>query len=191
MPPIFLKVDDETSLHLPRSGDAEELYSIIDSERNYLSQWLPWAEEKTELKDTRNFLAESIRYNEGGQRLTTLIRRDGLLVGSIGLVRIDKVNRLGEIGYWLRQKLQGQGIMTQCCRVLIDYAFQHRNLNRIEIYMLRGNAKSQGVPERLNFRLEGIRRQARLHKGQFVDELIYALLKQDWLTQASNFPNKN
>ncbi len=181
MPSIFLKVDDHTSLHLPSLHDAEELYAIIDNERNHLKRWLLWAEGTTEVQDTRNFLTEAIKLNEGGQQLTTLIRRDGKIIGSVGFVRIDASDQVGEIGYWLRENLQGQGIMTNCCRVLIQYAFEHRNLNRIEIHMIQNNRKSQGVPERLKFTHEGTLRQARKHRGEFVDEHVYAMLKQDWM----------
>jgi len=186
MPSVFLKVDEHISLHLPSLHDTEELYHLINTERHYLGRWLPWAESTTELKDTRNYLTESIKLNEGGQQLTTIIRQSDKIIGSIALVRIDQPNQVGEIGYWLQEKLQGQGIITNCCRTLMHYAFEHRQLNRIEIHMIQNNLKSKGVPERLQFTHEGTLRQARKHRGKFVDEHVYAMLKQDWVHQKNH-----
>lgn len=41
------------------------------------------------------------------------------LIGSIGLIKGEKTNR----GFWIGQKWQGQGLMTEACDVVTDYWF--------------------------------------------------------------------
>ena len=76
---------------------------------------------------------------------------------------------------------QGQGIITQSCKRLIEYGFNALNLNRIEISCAAGNIKSRAIAKRLGFTEEGILREAELIRGgKLVDNCCYGLLKEDW-----------
>ena len=53
-------------------------------------------------------------------------------------------------------------------------------LNRIELKTAVKNLKSQAIPNKLNFKKEGILRQAEFVNNEFVDLYIYSMLKEDW-----------
>ena len=53
-------------------------------------------------------------------------------------------------------------------------------LNRIEIKCAVGNNKSRAIPQKLQFKQEGILRQAELLNGKFIDLYLYAMLKEEW-----------
>ena len=89
-------------------------------------------------------------------------------------------NKIGEIGYWLADGLQGRGIITKCCTAVINHAFTQLGLNRIEIKCGTGNSKSRAVAEKLQFKPEGILRQAELLNGKHIDLYLYAMLKEEW-----------
>ncbi len=84
------------------------------------------------------------------------------------------------MGYWLAKQAQGKGLMTKCCRTLVNYAFDDLKLNRVQINCNVENTKSRAVPERLNFKLEGIHRQVEFLNGEFRDWAVYATLKEEW-----------
>ncbi len=160
---------------------AQELYNLIDKQREYLGEWLIWVEKTKSVKDSQTFLKEAGIFNRGGQRLITLIKKNGQLVGSIGFVKLDKINKKGEIGYWISQNEQGQGIITKACKKLIEYAFKHLDLNRIIIKMDSQNHKSKSIPSRMGFTFEGTLRQDQFRKDHFRDTDLYSLLKSEWL----------
>lgn len=87
-------------------------------------------------------------------------------------------NQTTELTYWLGEEHQGLGLMTNCCRVLTNYAFDNLNLNRVEIRA--NNLKSAAIPERLRFCQEGILREAEWVNDRFVDNIVYSLLRKDW-----------
>ena len=47
-----------------------------------------------------------------------------MMVGRIGIYVIDYEKKVGEIGYWIAEKLQGRGIITHICRVLVDFCLR-------------------------------------------------------------------
>ena len=177
----FLKVYDQITIHLPKLEFAEEIFEIISNQQLYLGEWLPWVERTKSVKYLRAFLKDAARFNQGGQKLTTYVLYDGKIAGSVSFVKIDKEMRTAELGYWLREELQGKGIMTKACQRLIDYNFRTKAINRIEIKVATNNGKSIKIPERMGFLHEGTLRQAAFFYNQYFDMELFSLLKDDWL----------
>ncbi len=59
-------------------------------------------------------------------------------------------------------------------------------LHRIEIKVATNNLRSQAIPEKLNFRKEGLLRQAELVNNKFLDLYIYSMLSFEWAEQTTN-----
>ncbi len=173
-------IDGEAELRLLKEQHAEELFALMNLNREYLQQWLPWLGTHTSLEDTRDFIRGSLEQfaNNNGFHLGIWFR--GRLAGVIGYHKIDWINRATSIGYWLGASFQGRGLMTRACRTLVDYAFNGFGLNRVEIRCAVENKKSRAIPERLGFREEGIIRQAEWLYDRFVDHVIYGMLASEW-----------
>ena len=176
----FILVDDSLSLHLARHELAEPIFQAIDENRAYLRQYLPWVDGTQSLEDTKTFIKESMQQNSDGSRLTTFILSNGLLAGSLGVVHFNRDHRRCEIGYWLREDLQGLGIMTRACRSFIDFLFKNKQMNRLEILVLPKNGKSRAVPLRLGFKSDGILRKALRMYDSYHDVEVFSLLREDW-----------
>jgi len=175
----MFKIDDSTALRIVRNEDASELFALTDANRSYLRSWLPWVDVVTTEADTRSFIESTIAQRSAGRGPTFTVLVDRAIAGIIGFRPIDRVNRIGEIGYWLAAHLQGRGIMTSCCRFLVRYAFLTLDLNRVEIAAATGNARSRAIPERLGFRFEGILRQRENLYGTHVDHAMYSQLRSE------------
>ena len=89
-------------------------------------------------------------------------------------------NKIGEIGYWIIKSEQGKGIITNCCEEIIRFCFETIKLNRIEIKCGTDNLKSKKIPERLNFKFEGIIRNGEYMHDKFIDLNLYSLLHSEW-----------
>ena len=59
----------------------------------------------------------------------------GQLLGGAGINQLSPHHRYGNIGYWVRQSRQGQGIAQQAVTLLRDFVFQQLGLFRLEIVM--------------------------------------------------------
>jgi len=83
----------------------------------------------------------------------------------------------------IRAFLEGVGIVTGCCRALVLHGFAALKLNRISLSAATENARSRRVAERLEFRLEGILRDAEWRDDHFEDHAVYALLARDTISE--------
>jgi ribosomal-protein-serine acetyltransferase len=141
---------------------------------------LPWLDVVTCEEDTREFLATVIAQHQGGRGPTFGVVRHHALAGVVGFLPIDRINRCGEIGYWLAEQEQGRGVMTECCRFMMRYGFLTLDLNRIQIAAATDNVRSRAIPERLGFQLEGVLRARENLFGTFVNHAMYSLLRSEF-----------
>jgi ribosomal-protein-serine acetyltransferase len=175
-----LVVDDNIVLKILVLEDADELFSLIDSNRLYLRQWLPWIDTNPSIENTKIFILSTLEQNKMNLGFQCGIWYRGFLAGIIGFHGLDWTNRNIEIGYWLGEQFQGHGIMTKACHVLVEYAFYNYELNRIQIRCATGNTKSNAIIERLGFIKEGIARQAEFLYDHYVDLFVYGMTSDIW-----------
>jgi len=88
--------------------------------------------------------------------------------------------RLAEIGYTLAPQYQGHGYATEAARTLLGYLFGPRAKHRVAAYCDARNAPSVRLLERLGMRREGHLIQSSWAKGEWTDDLLYALLASEW-----------
>jgi ribosomal-protein-serine acetyltransferase len=96
----------------------------------------------------------------------------------IGFKSTDLLNKRKEIGYWISEPYQKQGIVTKSVDILCAFAFNEMGMNRVQIKCAVGNTASIQIPLRLGFSYEGIERQGELLSGnEFTDLEVYSKLK--------------
>lgn len=173
-----IKVDQNIRLKEIGFEDVETIFKTIDTERAYLSEWLPFVDETNDISYTQTYVQSII--DAESTELVCVIIYENKLVGLVGMKDTDFGNKKTEIGYWLSEAFQHKGIITKSCKAIIQYAFNELDMNRIQIKAATGNFKSQRVAERLGFQREGIERESELHTRGFVDLVVFSLLKKDF-----------
>ncbi|HEX8370647.1 MAG TPA: GNAT family protein [Pyrinomonadaceae bacterium] len=174
------QIDENLKLVLPQRQHAEEMAAAVRENFDHLKSWMPWATDDYSAAAAREFIVKNLkRLAESGCFALNLVWQ-GKIVGSVGFHNLDSNNKSAHIGYWLTKEAQGKGLVTRCCRVLIDYLFDELKLNRIQINCNVKNVKSRAIPERLGFQLEGIHRKIEFFDNRFGDWAIYAMLKEEW-----------
>jgi ribosomal-protein-serine acetyltransferase len=174
-----LEIDERLHLRSLAPADAEDLYALVDAERERLAEWLPWAAGQT-LEATREFVAGSRAQEAREDGFQAAIVRDGEIAGVAGYHRVDRLNRSTSIGYWLASRHEGEGVMSAAIRALVDHAFGPLGLNRVAIEAAVGNRRSRAVPERLGFVEEGVLREAELVGERYLDSVVYSTLASEW-----------
>jgi ribosomal-protein-serine acetyltransferase len=177
---MTIKVDESISLELLDDIHAVPILNIIEANRNYLREWLPWVDNMQTIGDFKNYISKCKKQHNEGSDLGYVIIFNKTVVGRIGLHNIDQQNKIASIGYWLDENYTGQGIITKSCKAIINYAYHTLNLNRIEIKCGTGNNKSKSIPEKLGFKKEGILCQAEMVNNTFIDLYIFSMLKNEW-----------
>lgn len=174
-------VTKEITLRRVDLPDAPALFSIIDSQREYLGKWLPFVSLTSDVRQTENYIGYVNIFPPETREDVLTISFAGVICGLITLKSKDNFNRKCEIGYWLSQDYQKKGIMTLSAAALCRYAFTELYMNRITIRCAAGNIPSKKIPKRLGFRFEGSERDGELlADGNFTDLEVYSLLKREW-----------
>ena len=175
-----IQVDETTSLEFLEEIHAESLLNVVNANRTYLREWLPWVDHMQTVANFEFYINDVNKRAAAQTDFSYSIIIDKNIVGRIGMHHINQQSKIAEIGYWLADGLQGRGIITKSCKALINHGFTELGLNRIEIKCGIGNDKSRAIAEKLHFKQEGILRQAELLNGKFIDLYLYAMLKEEW-----------
>ena len=170
----------DAELRLLEERHAEELFALIERNREHLGRWIPWVPQHTTVQHTMDRIRHDVRmFAENGGFLAG-IWFEGKLVGVVGLHEIDGTDKHTDIHYWLAEAHQGKGLVTRSCRAVLDHAFNDLGLNRIEIHCDPENLRSRAIPENLGFTQEGILRQRVWKNDRFTDLMVYGMLATEW-----------
>jgi len=181
MEDLFI-VDENISLIKPEMELTSEMFKLIDSNREFLNRYITFAQNKNTEEHVSQFLKELINFNIGGQKFNMILKYKGMLVGLIGLHRIYPADARAEIGYWMGEDFQGKGIMTKAIPVFLQYAFEGRAINRVELITLTNHDRNIKMVEKLGFIKEGVLRERYFMHNTFQDAILFRMLKKDFLT---------
>lgn len=184
LPPARLsfasQIESERLLLRPwRVEDAPRLKATIDANLDHLRAWMPWAlHEPSPLEDVTARIERFAQDFAAGLDGTYGIfaRDDGRVLGGTGLhLRIPAGV---EIGYWLDHRELGRGFATEASKALVDEAFRHPDVRRIQIRCDPRNLRSAAVPQRLSFRhVETLIGHAHAPDGSARDTMIWELTR--------------
>jgi RimJ/RimL family protein N-acetyltransferase len=163
--------------------DAPLLKAAIDTNVEYLRPWAPWASGETLSVEAR---VSQIR----GWRAKFDLDEDYVygvfdlqeteVIGGTGL-HTRQGSRAREIGYWIQEKHQHQGIATEIAACLTRVAFEVDRVDRVHIHCILSNSRSARIPERLGFVYEGtLRKRLPNSKGEIEDMKIWTLLREEY-----------
>lgn len=159
---------------------AEEFLAHIDRAREHVDPWIPWATFSTDLDSARATLQ---RYADGQASDTRRIHGiwlDGTLVGGVMFPRFEAATGVCEIGCWTEPAGSGHGLVTAAARLLVDYAFRERGMQRIEWITSPANTRSSGVAQRLGMTLDGVLRSSFPYNGERHDSQVWSILASEW-----------
>ena len=119
---------------------------------------------------------------EGGQALTLVadLAQTGELVGDCMLFWRSQEHKQGEVGYVFNPAYHGRGLATEAVGALLRLGFEGLGLHRIAGHLDGRNTASARVLERAGMRREAHLVENEFVKGEWTDELIYGILRNEW-----------
>ncbi|MFI7081740.1 GNAT family N-acetyltransferase [Micromonospora sp. NPDC049903] len=144
-----------------------------------------YSEAPADLDGTREALARrqqrtALREQGDSIQLAVVLRETGQLVGEVLLIWTSEEHRQGEIGYLLNPGHRGRGYATEAARTMLALAFDRCDLHRVVGRLDARNTASAQVLTRLGMRREAHLRENEYVKGEWADEVIYAMLAREW-----------
>ncbi|MFJ6936515.1 GNAT family N-acetyltransferase [Streptomyces sp. NPDC101132] len=159
---------------------AEEFLAHVDRGREYIGQYIGFADRAADLDGARSLLRSFAEKAAADQGRLYGIWLDGTLVGGVLYRTFDTTTGTCEIGCWLEPAGAGRGLVSKACRTLIDWAFLGRGMHRVEWVCAADNTPSSAVARRLGMTREGVLREAHLHRGFRHDLEVWSVLAREW-----------
>jgi RimJ/RimL family protein N-acetyltransferase len=136
-------------------------------------------------QEARSFIREmgSVQPGEPGEwfQFAIELKEAEVLIGDCALQVDGQEPYRAEIGFTLSREHQGKGFASEAVSRLLDYAFDTLGLHRIEAIADCRNKPSWALLERIGLRREGHFLESIWFKGEWSDEYLYAILKDEWL----------
>jgi RimJ/RimL family protein N-acetyltransferase len=162
-------------------GDLAFLHSMFG--REDVCRYLPWP--PMDLDQARAKLDQRVdqtHLDADGDPLV-LVAEDSDTRRPVGefMLRLKSVeSRQGEVGWSLHPDAQGRGYATEGARETLRLGFDELGLHRIVAGCDPRNTGSMRVMDRLGMRREAEFVDYEFLKGEWVGELVYAMLESEW-----------
>lgn len=117
--------------------------------------------------------------------LTKDHKNEPLIVGLCGLTGIDQIHRKAEFSLLIGTEHRKKGYGSQALILLLNFGFESLGLNLIfgETFSYPrdfGTNPGAKAYEKLGFKLDGVLRKRYKKYGQWVDALIYSILREEF-----------
>ena len=167
-----------------RDGDgAAVAEAVAESRDRLLAADMPWVKEWDAPDQGAVFVrrCQAQWATRDGLVLGLWERASGTYMGGSGLHRIDWSVPSVEIGYWIRNRFEGRGLMTEAAALIAAFAFDSLNAQRVRIRCAAENERSAAVPRRLGFVHEAtLRNETRRTDGSLRDTLEFGFTPADF-----------
>lgn len=185
---LLIPVDETVTMRLLEPQHAEQVFAVFDPDRLHLRRWLNWPDRVNSADDIRHYAGKMLHEYADRRAMVLSILEHGQIVGGTGynhwVTHDFAENALegqsADIGYWLVASAQGRGIATRCVRRLVTMAFDEFQMHRLTIRAEPDNERSNAIPKRLGFTLEGALRHVCKYDGRWVNHNLWSLLAEEW-----------
>ncbi|GAA4602492.1 GNAT family protein [Actinoallomurus liliacearum] len=183
--PDYPIITERLHLRPYTSEDFDALHDI--QSRPEVARYLYWgARDRDEVRQALETKIRSsvIADENGGLQLAVVLPESGTLIGDVVLMWTSREHRQGEIGYVFHPDHGGRGYATEAAEVMLRLGFEGLGLHRLVGRLDGRNTASARVLERLGMRREAHLVQNEIVKGEWTDEVIYAMLEDEWRARA-------
>jgi RimJ/RimL family protein N-acetyltransferase len=175
-------IESERLLLRPfRDSDLDDLYAIrsLPEVVRYL---YGEARTRSEVEEMLAERIERIRLSDDGDSLALAVERraDARVIGELTLWLRSAEHRQGEIGFVFHPGAQGQGYAREAASAVLGIAFGELGLHRVFGRTDGRNDASARLMRRLGMRQEAHFRENEIFKGDWGDELVFAVLAREW-----------
>lgn len=128
------------------------------------------------------FIERAIDDRGKGVACTYLVTLTGART-AVGLIQVRALDPVFETAEWeglLAPSVRGTGLFLEAARLAGSFAFDTLGSHRLESRVLLQNGRAQGALRKLGAAQEGILRRSLRRDGQYFDQMLWSILKEDW-----------
>jgi RimJ/RimL family protein N-acetyltransferase len=159
--------------------DALHAYQSLPEVTRYL-YWDPRDRDATAEALRRRIATPELAKEGDVLVLAVLLRDTGELIGDVNLAWLSETHRQGEFGFVFNPAYQGRGYASEAAVQMLRLGFEEFGLHRIIGRCDGRNEASARLMAKLGMRREAHFVQNEIVKGEWTDEIVYAMLSEEW-----------
>ena len=170
--------------------DYDDLYAYRS--RPDVARFLHWEpRDHAQVRQALEHQCRETTLDDEGDWLTFAVvwREEGKVVGEVGLKLLSRAHRQGETGFVFNPDYQGHGLATEAAASMLALGFADLGWHRIVGSCDARNRSSVRLMERIGMRREAHFVQNELVKGEWTDELVFAILDHEWKLRRKHRPH--
>jgi RimJ/RimL family protein N-acetyltransferase len=175
--PVFLRGED-IDLHRVAREDIDFVHRGRNHPEN--RQWAPRVHPQTR-GDIEDDFEEYMGDAEDGINLLACPDPD-TPAGFLSLFMVSHPSGRASLAAWFAPEFHGMGYGTEAAELLVEYAFRERRFHKLTAWALATNTPSRRVMEKVGFQQAGRWRENYYVNGEYVDCVMYGLLREEWAT---------
>jgi ribosomal-protein-serine acetyltransferase len=160
------------------ASDAPAFVAAVRESLPSLQPWMRWSHADYSAQEALDWFAFTHAGRAAGSdHEFGVFSADGLqFLGGAGVSQLHSAHKSCNLGYWVRQSAQRQGVASGCVQVLADFAFSTLQLHRVEISAAVGNGASAGAARKAGAVWECVARNKLWLHGKAVDADVFSLV---------------
>ncbi|MFK4306503.1 ribosomal-protein-alanine N-acetyltransferase [Bacillus sp. RC55] len=152
------------------------LESTMDEEIRYMTGTKPTFSLEQIKAHIDNINNDSNRYD-----FAICLNSTDEMIGELSILDIDEENqRAGFRISMLSISLTGKGYGTEAMKIVLRFVFEQLTFNRLQLEVFSHNLRGIRAYEKVGFVKEGTLRQSLFYNDTYSDEIIMAILKNDY-----------
>jgi len=172
-------IGEKVKLREYRKEDVKQAQEFMNDEeiKSFLTPGIPflytyedemkWFEGNSATKETYNFAIETLTNYK--------------YIGGCGINNIDWKNSVAVVGIFIGDKnYWSKGYGTDAMKILVSFIFNEMNINKIKLHVYSFNPRAIRSYEKCGFIKEGVLRQEVFRKGEYYNDIIMGLLRDDF-----------
>lgn len=163
--------------------DVAAFVEAVRESHTTVARWMNWWRSDYSRDDAKTWIAQAGKnlQEETGYELGIFTADGKIFLGGAGLNLFNREHNFCNLGYWVRESRQGQGIATRAVRTLAEFGFRELKLARIEIVAAQDNLSSQRVAQKIGATFEGVARNRLVIAGRSHAAVVYSLISAQGL----------
>ena len=164
-----------------RVEDAPTLFSMLST--NETARFI--SPPPTTIEGFQRFVEWVIRERERGNYVCFAIVPEGMS-SAVGLFQVRALEPdfgTAEWGFALGSPYWGTGLFVEGAELVLDFVFQTVGVHRVEARASIVNGRGNGALRKLGAVQEGVLRRSFLRNGEYHDQVLWSVLKEDWFAQ--------
>src|SRR5262245_50345876 len=166
-----------------RASDAPSLFSLLttDEVARFISP------PPTTVDGFERFIAWTIRQRAAGTYacFAVTIVGDDTAIGIFQVRQTEPGFSTAEWGFALGSSFWGTGIFADSAALVLKFAFDTLGVHRLEARAALRNGRGNGALRKMGATQEGVLRRSFLRRGEYLDQALWTILKEEWLPAAA------